>query len=481
MSIRKKTFAIIALTLLVATLVFSVITQVILLRQFEILEKQQVVDSVGAARDAILADASDIPLSAPSMPGADTLRRLENLLHGGISLHALGDPLPFSVESLVQAGALTTIRDSEYISGFAPLYDGSGAPIRIVELTTERKLYQQAQSALNVFILAIVLAGATAGTWFAVLLDRSILSRIMQLKSDINAIRSQQRLKERVGVRGRDELADLGIAINDLISSLEIAQSALTQARDEALQSLESKNQLLANISHDARTPLSVIMLRAENMERGVYGPLTTRQREVLAGMKASANQMLFFVNNLLASAKLKTGMMQLASDPIDVAMLIANVRTLMEPLAAESGLELVTDAQTDADFTPYGDADRIKQIVFNLLDNAIKFTDSGGTITLRFSNSAHSHWDISVQDTGHGIPDHEKRHIFDAFYQVDPASTRAAVAGVGLGLSIVRQLTTLMNGKIELQSELGAGTTFTISLPSRAPRVETQEMATTQ
>lgn len=477
MSIRKQTFAIIALTLLVATIAFFVITRSVLLHQFELLEERQVMQRVESARNEILVDLSTSP-AIPEVRSDDaTFERLENLLQAQVALRTLDDPLPISVERLRQESVVTFAADENTISGYTLLTGQNETRATILEVTIYRHLYQQARSALLAFMLTILLAGGLAGTWFGLLLDRVILSRMSNLKRDIDTIRSEQKLDGRVRVRGRDELAGLALAVNELLTSLENAQIALTRARDDALLALETKNQLLANISHDARTPLSVIMLRAENMERGVYGPLTTRQREVLAGMKASANQMLFFVNNLLASAKLKTGMMQLASEPIDVLTFLADVRTLMEPLAAEHGVELIAETDIEPGFIPYGDADRIKQIVFNLIDNAIKFTDSGGTITLNLSNVARSRWVISVQDTGRGIPDDEKHHIFDAFYQVEAGSTRAAAAGVGLGLSIVRQLTSLMEGKIEVRSVVGIGTTFVISLPSRAPRVETQEM----
>lgn len=464
------------MTLLVATAAFFVITQAVLLNQFELLEERQVRERVEAAQSALMVDGS-APSQASIEFYQEAFARLENLLQAQVIVHSLDNPLPVSLERLSQESVVTIAIDEESISGYTLLTDQNGTPRTILEVAGYRHLYQQARTALMTFMLAILLAGGLAGTWFGLLLDRAILSRISNLKRDIDTIRGEQKLNERVRVSGRDELAGLSIAVNELLMSLEHAQTAVTRARDDALQALETKNQLLANISHDARTPLSVIMLRVENMERGVYGTLTNRQREILAGIKASANQMLFFVNNLLASAKLKTGMMQLASEPIDVFILLTDIRTLMEPLAAESGVELITRSHIDADFTPYGDADRIKQIIFNLIDNAIKFTERGGTITLDLSNVLHSRWTISVQDTGHGIPDDEKHNIFDAFYQIEPESTRAAAAGVGLGLSIVRQLTSLMEGKIEVRSTLGIGTTFIISLPSRAPRVETQEM----
>jgi signal transduction histidine kinase len=255
-------------------------------------------------------------------------------------------------------------------------------------------------------------------------------------------------------------------------------QGELTHARDEALEALESKNQLLANISHDARTPLTVIMLRAENMERGMYGTITPRQHEVLSGIRASANQMHFFVNNLLASAKLKTGMMQLLSEPMDVKQIMKDIETLMEPLASESGIKLFVEMSADEGFTPFGDAERIKQILFNLIDNAIKFTDAGGSIRLRVVSETYRRWAISIQDTGQGIPQDELQHIFRAFYQVTQSTaTKATAAGVGLGLSIVQQLTSLMEGTIEIESKVGIGTTFTIRLPTRAPKVDTREM----
>jgi signal transduction histidine kinase len=141
----------------------------------------------------------------------------------------------------------------------------------------------------------------------------------------------------------------------------------------------------------------------------------------------------------------------------------------LMKPLADRKGLQLEGEVAEDVPFTLYGDYDRLKQILQNLVNNAIKFT-STGRIKGRVYCPREGHWAMEVSDTGIGIAEEVKDRIFDPFWQVDGSITRDADRGVGLGLSIVKQLTLLMGGQVKLVSIVGEGSTFTILLPIKEP-----------
>jgi signal transduction histidine kinase len=136
-----------------------------------------------------------------------------------------------------------------------------------------------------------------------------------------------------------------------------------------------------------------------------------------------------------------------------------------MTPLAAQKNLSLEIEVADDLPPTVVTDADRFNQILSNLMDNAIKFTDDGG-VKVRLYRADAEHWALRVSDTGTGIPGDAQSHIFDAFWQVDGSSTRRVNRGVGLGLSIVRQLAEAMGGSIAVESEPGTGTTFTVTMP---------------
>jgi signal transduction histidine kinase len=144
---------------------------------------------------------------------------------------------------------------------------------------------------------------------------------------------------------------------------------------------------------------------------------------------------------------------------------LLTDVQIAMLPLAIRKELKLVTEMSGDLPSKLCGDPQRLNQIVSNLVVNAIKFTNQG-SVRVGFTRPDQTHWAIQVSDTGPGIPPEAQERIFEAFWQVDGSTTRKVSRGVGLGLSIVQQLTALMEGQVSVRSELGTGSTFTVTLP---------------
>jgi signal transduction histidine kinase len=160
----------------------------------------------------------------------------------------------------------------------------------------------------------------------------------------------------------------------------------------------------------------------------------------------------------------MQAGKLKMHYQPFRPAELIDNVFNEMTKIAKDKGLELSTQLDTALPYTLVGDISRLQQISVNLINNAIKFTEKGEVI-FRTGRSGPKHWVLEVQDTGIGIPDEELSQIFDSFYQVDSSVTRKR-GGFGLGLSIVEQLVTLMGGKVAVKSQVGQGSTFTVTLP---------------
>jgi signal transduction histidine kinase len=267
-------------------------------------------------------------------------------------------------------------------------------------------------------------------------------------------------------------LSQTNVRLREEIAERKQAQEHLAQARDQAVEALRLKTQILANVSHDARTPLSTIMLRAELLQMQHFGPITDKQHQSLDLILVNAKQLLDFVNNLLTEA-------QLGSDKIQVAHITFSPKALLEeicssilPLADKKGLQLKTEVKAGMPERLLGDPNRVKQIVMNLLDNAIKFTDQG-IIFISASCVSPTQWALQVADTGVGISEAAQGQIFEAFWQVDGSISRKANRGVGLGLSIVKQLTTLLQGELTVQSEIGQGSTFTVLLPLHKEKEE--------
>ncbi len=244
----------------------------------------------------------------------------------------------------------------------------------------------------------------------------------------------------------------------------------LIQARDQALEASRLKSELLARVSHELRTPLSAILGYGELLCDGSFGPLSEHQQKAVLEMMGSTQELTILVNELLDSAQLEAHTLKLHVRPFDPIETLQRVENTMTVLAHNKGLELTTAVSADLPATLHGDESRLRQLLINLIGNAIKFTESG-TVQARLYRVDDRWWAMEVSDTGPGIPEEAREYVFEPFRQVDGSITRE-YRGTGLGLSIVRSLVELMGGTVRLESEVGRGSTFTLTLPVQ-PRVE--------
>jgi signal transduction histidine kinase len=378
------------------------------------------------------------------------------------------------ISKMLSASKSTIVRplNSQLIAGYVVINDIFNKPGLIYRVTLPREVYAQGQASVSSFIVSLLVVGIIFVAATLILLERVVLSRLADLNTSVSSIRISKDLTSRVTVIGNDELTSLGSSINGMLEALSQTQIKLEQARDEALEALKLKAQIVGNISHDARTPLNVITLRVEMLKRGMYGELTGKQIELLDTVQTNASQLLFFIDNLLDQAQLEAGKVVIYRNEFEPIEFFKSVEASMKPLAGKKRLDLKTEITEDVPLRLIGDPQRLNQVLSNLVVNAIKFTDEGG-IKIRAFCPDRTHWAFEVSDTGAGIPKEAQERIFEAFWQVDGSSTRKVNRGVGLGLSIVSQLTSLMNGQITIDSEEGAGSTFTISLPIELPEGE--------
>ncbi len=264
-------------------------------------------------------------------------------------------------------------------------------------------------------------------------------------------------------VRQRDKITHY-IAVKEDISLRKQAELAMQEARDAAVEANRLKTQLLANVSHDLRSPLGAIIGYAEMLQAGVFGALTSDQSKAAREVLDSANQLLTFVNNLIGQAQLETGKVVIRERPFEPLTLVESVRPTANYQAERKNLELTFEIDPALPAAMLGDDYWLQQVLHNLVNNAIKFTEQG-RVAARLFRLDEAHWAIEVKDTGIGIPEEYHEKIFSAFEQVDGSASRR-IGGSGLGLSIVKQLTNLMGGEIRLDSAPGKGTTFTVILP---------------
>jgi signal transduction histidine kinase len=246
------------------------------------------------------------------------------------------------------------------------------------------------------------------------------------------------------------------------------------QAKDEADAAVSraaladrAKTDFLATMSHELRTPLNAIAGYAELLELGMRGPITEQQREAIARIRRSEQHLLGIVNDILMFAKTETGRVPLKLENTTVLSALDSVRFLMEPLLAASDIRLTQDKCSE-EMSVVVDRDRMNQILVNLLSNAVKFSKRGGEVRIRCDVKEHL-VAIHVEDDGHGIAEDKLEEIFEPFVQLSSGLTRTA-EGSGLGLAISRELARLMGGDVTVESELGKGSTFTLTLPMSAP-----------
>ncbi len=224
------------------------------------------------------------------------------------------------------------------------------------------------------------------------------------------------------------------------------------------------KSTFVSIASHELRTPLNAILGYVEMLKEGVYGDLLEQQKGAVGRLVVNTNHMLSLVNNLLDRARIEAGTLRLNISSFSAANLIDGVAGVMEVAAQNKGLELTSYVGEDVPQTLEGDWQRLHQILINFVNNAVKFTEKGA-VDVRICMRDVDHWAMSVADTGIGVPEDARGYIFEPFRQVDESATRE-YGGAGLGLSIVKQLVELMGGWIELESEVGKGSTFTVVLP---------------
>ena len=248
------------------------------------------------------------------------------------------------------------------------------------------------------------------------------------------------------------------------ITAVKQAQDAIRLARDQALEASRAKSLLLSKVSHELRTPLGGILGYGELLRDDTFGTLSDGQKKAVLQIVESANYLTNMVNELLDEAQLSANTATLQERPFSPTALLRQTVAGLETLAVKKGLQLKTAVEDDIPAEIVGDERRLRQIMINLLGNAIKFT-STGSVSIRLLRPTSEHWAIQVQDTGIGIPREAQAYIFEPFRQVSSTITRDN-RGVGLGLSITKQLVDLMGGRITLESVPGKGSTFTIFLP---------------
>ncbi|HWI63004.1 MAG TPA: ATP-binding protein [Symbiobacteriaceae bacterium] len=319
---------------------------------------------------------------------------------------------------------------------------GQGMMRNLVDQNTERQQYMgyMRRWSMVAGVAAFALAGGVG--W---LMSGRITRSLSHLREAAHHLDLRD-LSRRVPVEGQDEIADLAHSFNHMADRLEAEE--------------RSRRQLLADVAHELRHPLAVMHGRLELLQDG----RTELEPEALLPLQDEVIRMTRLVGDLRDLSLAEVGQLSLARTQVNLGAMVGGLMANLEPVASAKEITL---SATVAPGLPTVDADpdRIRQVLLNLIANALQYTQQGGKVTVEAGLLSASTVRIRVTDTGPGIPPEDLPHIFDRFYRADRSRSRAT-GGSGLGLAIVRSLVELHKGKVTVQSKPGEGSCFTVTLP---------------
>lgn len=321
----------------------------------------------------------------------------------------------------------------------------------LLALIFTRMLGGSGQAAFLTLVGALILfiGLPLAGFTFAVRASRNLTAPLADVMAAADAIATGD-LSVRVPETSRSEFGQLARTFNRMVSELQ--------------RSDEQRRNLTADVAHELRTPLHIIQGNLEGILDGVYQPTPDHIHLLLEETQLLAR----LVEDLRTLSQAESGHLPLHKERVGVADLLTDLVTSFQGQAESAGIALRVDTERLGDTTIEADVLRLNQVLANLITNAFRYTPSGGSITLR-GEPTRGGVRLTVSDTGQGISADDLPHVFDRFWRGDPARTHKEGAGGGLGLAIVKQLVELHQGQVSVQSVVGAGTTFSIDLPSAA------------
>jgi signal transduction histidine kinase len=363
------------------------------------------------------------------------------------------------------------------IGGYLLVTDLKNRPALILKVDLPRTIYSQGRATVLYLLLWTLAAGSAFVIAMFVLLDRTVLSRLARLSSGVEAIGRLGRISARVHADGNDELTTLGKTINKTFDALESAEESLritnieletrvrkrtdqlAASKEKAEAADRAKSDFMANISHELRTPMNGII---GMLEMAFQTEMSPELQDYLQTARLSSNAMMRVISDILDFSKLDAGQLAFERVEFNVAGCVGAAFETLKASASQKGLALVSETARSVPATLVGDPARIEQILLNLMDNAIKFTERG-QVALRVETTSAAGDEIelhfSVSDTGIGIAPQRQQEIFDCFTQVDTSSTRK-YGGLGLGLTICSKLLKEMGGRIWIESKVGVGST---------------------
>jgi signal transduction histidine kinase len=421
---------------------------------------------VGIKADALVSEA----LAAVRPPGVPAF---------GLSLHdttgrriAASGLMPeaTSLPAAAQTGPvakISTVGGREIETVYAPL-ELQGRRVGSLAVATETGPAFASVRGTGIR-LGFILLGAMAGiVAIGALLSRAILKQLRPLVKTNRDLGSGN-LSARAPVMGNDELGELARGVNQMAdqlqASIETLESRVEQRTQEVQRLLRERTEFFAGLSHELRTPLAVILSQAQLLRDPTFRKTRAGLEDLGHTIGDSAEHLLTHVNEILELARAELGGVELQLEELDLAEMLRGLRGTVEGLAGAGDLAMTVHPSKKLPPVK-ADRERLRQIVLNLVDNAVKYTPAGGSVELG-ANARNGDVLVSVRDTGVGIPPDVGERIFEPFYRVPGTTAQKGQASSGLGLALTKRLVEAHGGEIWFESKPDRGTTFTVTLPA--------------